>query len=134
MKEISSAEVVATGRPYHQDIQTHGFDLVADEPVTAGGQGAGPAPYDYLLASLGACTTMTLQMYAERKVWELGELSVDLKLLKNAEGDTHIERVVHCSAPLSAEQWARLLDIAGKTPVTKTLLAGVSINTMRGDT
>ena len=69
MKEIARAEGAATGRPYRQNIQTHGFDLVADEPVTAGGQGAGPAPYDYLLTSLGACTAMTLQMYDERKAW-----------------------------------------------------------------
>lgn len=129
MKKISAAQVTAAGTHYRQDISTSGFSLVADEPVTSGGQGVGPAPYDYLLASLGACTAMTLQMYAERKEWALGDLSVELELLKNAGGDTHIERVVSCSASLSDEQWAKLLDIAGKTPVTKTILAGATITT-----
>lgn len=132
MKAIANASVKAGDIAYRQEITTAGFELLADEPVTAGGQGAGPAPYDYLLASLGACTSITLQMYAAHKGWELGDFSVDLTLLKNREGDTRIERVLKCSASLSAEQWDGLINVAGKTPVTKTLLAGAEINTTGG--
>jgi putative redox protein len=71
-------------------------------------------------------------MYAERKGWDLGELRVELVLLKNHEGDTRIERTLRTDAALSDEQWERLLDIAGKTPVTKTIQAGAPITTQRG--
>lgn len=129
MKAIATASVRSSDTAYRQDISTGGHALVADEPVSAGGQQAGPAPYDYLLASLGACTAITLQMYAERKGWKLDELRVELTLFKSSDGETRIDRVLHCSTELNEVQWQRLLNIAGKTPVTKTLLAGVAINT-----
>lgn len=131
MKTIAEAQVIAGQTNYRQDISTREFSLTADEPVSAGGQGAGPAPYDYLLASLGACTAMTLQMYAQRKQWPLAGLRVALRLQKGRDGETHIERLLHCDSPLSDEQWVRLIEIAGKTPVTRTLLAGSTIETAR---
>jgi len=129
MKTIANASVRSDDENYRQALVTGGHNLVADEPLSAGGQGAGPAPYDYLLASLGACTAITLQMYAQRKGWDLGDLRVELTLLKNREGETRIDRVLHVSAELDEAQWQRLLDIAGKTPVTQTLMAGVAITT-----
>ena len=134
MKSIASAEVRSAGPHYRHDIQTGRHRLVADEPTFAGGQDAGPAPYDYVLAGLGACTAITLRMYAEKKGWELGQLRVDLALSKDREGNTHIGRVLHASAPLADEQWARLLAIAGKTPVTQTLKSGATITTQRAPT
>ncbi len=131
MRVIASANVNSTDVAYAQQIQTGNHQLAADEPVTAGGQDAGPSPYGLVLSGLGACTTITLRMYADKKGWDLGQISVELTLLKNREGDTHIERVLQCSAALSEEQWERLLDIASKTPVTKTLAAGATITTQR---
>ncbi|MBW8809612.1 MAG: OsmC family protein [Lysobacter sp.] len=130
---MSTARVWSDGPHYRHRIRAGEHDLIADEPTAAGGRDAGPAPYDYLLAGLGACTAITLRMYAEKKGWELGELRVELTVLKNREGDTRIERVVHSDAALSDEQWQRLLDVAGKTPVTRTLQEGVRIDTRRGD-
>lgn len=132
MKAISTAQVQSSGPHYRHRIRTGVHELIADEPTAAGGQDAGPAPYDYLLAGLGACTAITLRMYAEKKGWELGELQVELTLLKNREGDTHVERVLHSDAALSDEQWQRLLEVAGKTPVTRTLQEGATISTRRG--
>lgn len=131
MKRIASAVVTADGPNYAQRIATGGFTLASDEPVSAGGGNTGPAPYDLLLASLGACTAITLKMYADRKGWNLGRLEVALTLEKDAEGNTSIERTLKSDAPLTAEQWDRLIDIAGKTPVTKTLIAGPAITTRR---
>ncbi|MGH8491500.1 MAG: OsmC family protein [Moraxellaceae bacterium] len=131
MKAVATAHVVSTGINYRHNIHTGSHDLITDEAASAGGQDAGPAPYDYVLAGLGACTAITLQMYAQRKQWNIGELRVELTLLKNHEGEARIERVLHSSATLSEEQWERLLDIAGKTPVTKTLQAGSPISTTR---
>lgn len=133
MKSIATTSVraAADAAPYRNDIAVGRHRLVADEPVSAGGQDAGPAPYGYLLAGLGACTVMTLTMYAARKGWALGDIDLDLRLLKDAEGATHIERDLRCSAALSDEQWARLLEICDKTPVTRTLMAGAAIRTRR---
>lgn len=132
MKVISSSSVVSTDVNYRHNIETSGHHLVTDEPEKAGGKNAGPAPYDYVLAGLGACTAITLRMYAERKSWDIGVLRVELSLKKNREGDTLIERTLHSSETLTDAQWERLIDIAGKTPVTKTLLAGAPITTERG--
>ena len=133
MKRIASATVSRTGPNYTQSIETAGFTLLADEPLGGGGQNAGPAPYNLLLASLGACTAITLKMYADRKGWDIGTLSVALSLAKDADGGTFIERTLESDARLDEGQWLKLLDIASKTPVTKTLLAGASITTRRAE-
>ncbi len=131
MKRIASAVVTRVGPDYAQSITTGGFDLMSDEPVSDGGQNAGPAPYGLVLAGLGSCTAITLQMYAKRKGWDIGRLEVALTLEKDAEGGTSIQRTLRSDAPLTAEQWDKLIDIAGKTPVTKTLIAGAAITTRR---
>jgi putative redox protein len=105
--------------------------LLADEPRAAGGQGAGPGPYDLLLSALGACTAITLKMYADRKGWPIGKLRVALTLDRDGEGNTFIVRQLSSDASLDAARWDKLLEIAGKTPVTRTLLAGASITTTR---
>ncbi|WP_410211896.1 OsmC family protein [Aquirhabdus sp.] len=132
MKAIATATIDSTAINFTHKIQTRGFDLVADEPVESGGQNAGPAPYEYVLAGLAACTAITLRMYAEHKGWDVGQLHVDLTLLKDREGNTRIERVLKTNATLDEEQWAGLLRTAEKTPVTLTLRNGAEIVTERG--
>ncbi len=131
MKEIANAHVVSGDVHYRHEIETGAHHLVADEPPHAGGADAGPAPYQLLLASLGACTAITLRMYAEKKEWDLGRLSVSLQLLKNREGETRIERQLSADGKLEEVQWIRLLEIAEKTPVTLTLKSGATIETRR---
>ena len=131
MKEIARASVSSAETAYRQDIRSGRHTLVADEPAHAGGADAGPAPYELLLASLGACTAITLRMYAERKQWPLGRLTVELQLLKNKEGETRIDRQLASDTALDDAQWQRLLEIAEKTPVTLTLKAGATIQTRR---
>jgi putative redox protein len=107
------------------DFGTHG--LTADEPPERGGAAAGPAPYELLLASLGACTAITLRMYADRKQWPLESLDVRLDL--HGQGETlRIERVL-AAVGLDAEQRVRLAEIAERTPVTLTLKNGLKIDT-----
>ena len=114
---------------YAQKIQSGGHALTADEAVSHGGTDTGPTPYGLLLAALGACTSITLRMYADRKGWDLGEIHVALKHEKTADGADHIARELTFGASLSEEQRARLAEIAEKTPVTKTIKAGASIQT-----
>lgn len=113
---------------YATKVVASRHELVADEPVAQGGQDAGPAPYELLLASLGACTAITLRMYADRKQWNLAAVQVDLHYGK--EGDTaRIDRLLKIEGDLTAEQRARLADIAERTPVTLTLKSGLAIQT-----
>ena len=113
---------------YAVRIDTGGHALVADEAPDLGGKDAGPAPYDLLLASLGACTAITLRMYAERKGWSFARVTVDLRYGKEGERAS-IERVLSFEGDLAAEQRARLAEIAERTPVTLTLKGGVEIRT-----
>jgi putative redox protein len=113
---------------YAQKITTPGHTLTSDEPVKRGGTGTGPAPFDLLLASLGACTAITLRMYADRKQWTLGAINIQLRLVKVAD-DQHIERTISLGSTLDAEQRSKLLEIADKTPVTRALAPGVRVQT-----
>jgi putative redox protein len=126
---VARATIVSTGLNYVHEITTAGFDLIADEPVRAGGQDAGPAPYDYYLASLAACTAITLRMYAQKKGWELGRLTVDLVLRKDEAGKATVQRTLSSDSDLDEAQWARLLEIVANTPVTKTMRDGATIET-----
>lgn len=114
---------------YAQTIEAGGHRLTADESEAAGGTNTGPAPYALLLASLGACTSITLRMYADRKGWALGVIHVSLRHRKTPEGGDEIDREIRFGATLSEEQRTRLGEIAEKTPVTKTIRAGATIQT-----
>lgn len=114
---------------YAQRIESGGHQLAADEPTSNGGADTGPAPYGLLLAALGACTSITLRMYADRKGWVLGPIHVELRHRKSAEGGDQIERDLRFGASLGDEQRAKLAEIAEKTPVTKTIKAGAAITT-----
>jgi len=102
--------------------------IVSDEPTALGGQDAGPAPYDLLLAALGSCTAITLRMYAERKDWRLTAVDIELHHAKQ-DKRSQITRSIHLSGDLSEEQRTRLAEIAERTPVTLTLKEGADIAT-----
>lgn len=114
---------------YATQIEASGFPITADEPISHGGGNTGPAPYDLLLASLGACTAITLRMYADRKQWSLASLNVDLHLVRDAGGTNRIERTLSAEG-LDQAQRDRLVEIAERTPVTLTLKAGIPIHTI----
>jgi putative redox protein len=121
---------VISEHQYAQQIVTGHHRTTADEPTARGGSDTGPNPIELLLGSLGACTSITLRMYAGRKGWELGKITVGLRYTPPSDQQkAHIERRLSFSKPLSDEQSAKLLEIAGKTPVTLTLMAGVAIDT-----
>ena len=111
---------------YRTEINVSGHDLIGDEGPGLGGKNEGPAPYDFLLAGLGACTAITLRMYADRKGWPLESVDVGLRLL--SKDGLRVDRVLTI-AGLDDEQMARLADIAERTPVTLTLKGGLPIDT-----
>lgn len=112
---------------YTCDIQAGNHQLVADEPVPLGGDDLGPTPYQYLKAALGACTSMTLRMYAERKQWDLQDAIVTLRHSRDANKQSVFERDIQLVGDLDADQRKRLLAMADRCPVHKTLSAGVTI-------
>ena len=117
---------------YQQSVRIGSHHLIADEPISAGGSDAGPAPYDYLLAALGSCTSMTLRMYAERKAIQLSAISVELtheKIDTESTGKIdHITRRITLTGELSPEQRQRMLEIANKCPVYRTLSGSIRID------
>ena len=126
---IARAEAQMEIAHYACAIRTGRHSLIADEPKGAGGADAGPSPFSLLLSSLGACTAITLRMYADRKHWPLAEISVVLTYCWDGE-TPHIERTIRLEG-LDEEQCRRCLEIAEKTPVTRALKGGVAIETRR---
>lgn len=121
----ATAHIGATG--YQVEIAAGGHAIVADEPASRGGVDSGPAPYDLLLAALGACTAITLRMYADRHDWPITSLDIDLRIVASAEGN-RIARVLHITGPDDAAK-ARMAEIAERTPVTLTIKSGMAIDT-----
>src|SRR5262250_2167281 len=112
---------------YAVSITAGHHELNADEGPELGGKDAGPAPYELLCSALGACTAITLRMYAERKQWPLRAVHVDV-LMQLAGTERHsVTRRLRLTGDLDASQRARLADIAERTPVTLTLKQGVTI-------
>jgi putative redox protein len=127
---VARASARLAAARYAVNIRTGHHDLIGDEPVAGGGGDTGPSPFGFVLAGLGACTAITLRMYAERKNWPLSGLAVDLEYFRD-DKTFRIERVLHIEGALDEEQRARLADIAERTPVTLALKAGATINTRR---
>lgn len=107
--------------PYTQQVTTYNHRWLADEPEDLGGADEGPAPMEMLLAGLGACTSMTLRMYAKRKEWSLEKVTVDLQHHQGKGADERIERHIKLEGDLTDEQRERLLEIANKCPVHRTM-------------
>ncbi|WP_367715340.1 bifunctional alpha/beta hydrolase/OsmC family protein [Nitratireductor sp. GISD-1A_MAKvit] len=142
--DVEHVRVLETGQGKFQNaVQAGRHRLFADEPVSFGGLDTGPSPYDFLSIALGACTTMTLRMYAERKKLELGRVSVDVSHAKIHARDCvdctdadaargridRFERVIDVENAISDELRAKLLEIAGKCPVHRTLESVAHVHT-----
>ena len=136
--EEGAVQVETLTGPFAQAVTTGRHNFVADEPVKVGGDDAGPSPYDLLLSGLGACTSMTLSMYARRKGWALTHVSVRLEherlhakdCEQCPEVDGKVERItkrISVRGDLDAEQRQRLLEIAERCPVNRTLLGHPTI-------
>lgn len=132
--------VEETGKgKFQARIRTGNHELIADEPTSVGGDDSGPTPYDLVSAGLGACTTMTLRMYAERKQWKVGKIGVRVSHQKdyatdceNCDQDRRIdifERRIRIEGDLSDEQRGRMLEIADKCPVHRTLESVAHVRT-----
>ena len=137
-----AADVIVRGEAggFAQQVVAGTHHLTADEPVAVGGTGAGPGPYELLLAALGSCTSMTVAMYARRKGWPLERVTVWLKHSRIYASDCadcetkegmldRIDRYIGFTGSLTDMQRQRLLEIADKCPVHRTLKSEINIQT-----
>src|SRR5262249_38683440 len=128
--------VRGSAKGFAQEVVIGPHRLTADEPAAVGGTESGPSPYELLLAALGACTSMTVAMYARRRQWPLEEVSVRMKHSKIHAEDCatcetkegmldRVESEIELTGELNEEQRAKLLEIATKCPVRRTLTSEI---------
>jgi putative redox protein len=138
---LRTVVVEGPAHAFRQEIRVGRHALVSDEPLSAGGADAGPTPYDLLLSALGACTSMTLGIYARRKGWPLEAVRVRLRHARVHAADcvdcetknAMIDRIdceIELAGPLDAAQRARLLEIATRCPVHRTLTGHIEIRSV----
>ena len=134
--------VIVRGRAagFAQEIEIGPHRLKGDEPVAFGGTDTGPSPYDFLLAALGTCTSITISLYARRKGWPLESVTVSLHHSKIHAADCadcetkvgkidRIEREIQLTGSLTSEQRSKLMEIADRCPVHQTLTSEINIKT-----
>src|SRR6266513_1109629 len=139
---MTTTDVIVSGDAsgFAQEIVVGPHRLTADEPIELGGKDTGPSPYDLLLAALGSCTSMTVSWYARTKKWPLESVTVNLRHSKIHAADCRncetkegkidrIEREIHFEGALDQEQRKKLLEIADKCPVHRTLHSEINIQT-----
>ena len=139
------ADVVVRGDAtgFLQEVVSGNHHLRADEPISVGGTNGAPGPYDYLLIALGACTSMTVGLYARRKQFPLENITVSLRHARIHAQDCEacetkegivdrIDTYIELTGPLTAEQRAKLIEIAGKCPVHRTLKSEIDIRLSAG--
>ena len=141
----SPADVVVRGNAsgFHQEITSGVHRFEADEPASVGGSDKAPTPYDYLLAAFGSCTSMTIGMYARRMKWPLEEVTVSLRHSRIHAKDCEdcetkegmldrIEMEIGLGGNLTPEQRGKLLEIARKCPVHRTITKEIEIKVRAG--
>ena len=129
MAKIATAKVKSLTIPWQGQVSHGKHEYLTDKPESLGGQDGGPAPYDFITAGLISCTMITLRMYAQHKGFDLGEFTVEADFHTNKEGKEWIERRLSFAQALDEALRDKILAVCQKTPVTKTLLRSVEINT-----
>ena len=126
-----SATVIETGESlYAVNITVSGHTLKGDEPVVSGGGNLGPSPYDLLLAALGECTAMTVRWYAKQQNWPLETVEVNLTYQKIDKVDVFEKEVIVHGDALTPEQHKKLVYVAAKCPIQRTLESDIVIRTL----
>jgi putative redox protein len=127
---VTEAIISENGKSdYSVDISVSGYQLSGDEPTAAGGGSLGPAPYDLLTAALGECTAMTIRWYAKRQNWPLDKVEVKMTHTKEAKVDVFTKQITIYGDALTQEQKDKLIEVAAKCPVQRTLESTPQIRT-----
>jgi putative redox protein len=128
MEHVTRAVVREAGSSkLYNAVEIEGHSFVMDEPAFMGGTDLGPAPFGLVASALGACTNMTLRMYAGMKKLPLDEVNTEITHTPSKDGH-HFQRIIKLTGNLTEEQRQRLLEIANKSPVHKLLVSGASVS------
>ncbi|WP_299064787.1 OsmC family protein [uncultured Polaribacter sp.] len=125
---MANSKVVLSNKKYLAEAKMRNHFATIDEPVSYGGDDNGPTPVEYLLTAIGGCVSITLRMYAERKGWDVGEITVNVSQIKDKKG-SHLSEEISFEKEISEDQRKRLLVIAGKCPVAKMVKGETEIVT-----
>lgn len=129
--QIAKVRLLTEGYRTHIQIRDH--EIIGDEPTDVGGSDTGPTPTELLAGALGACTAMTLRMYAKTKQWPLEGIEVEIEQLEERTPTgsvTRIQRKIQLHGPLDDEQKQRMMAIAGKCPVARMITGTVELNSV----
>ncbi|WP_339659920.1 OsmC family protein [uncultured Polaribacter sp.] len=122
MSKTQNAQVILSNKNYLAEVKTRNHFLTIDEPVASGGDDNGPTPVEYLLTAIGGCVSITLRMYAARKGWDVGKITVNVTQQQESTSKglkKWLTEDISFENDLSEEQKTKLLEIAGKCPVAK---------------
>lgn len=129
-RETVTAHIEETGEStFAVDINVSGHRIKGDEPVADGGGNLGPNPYDLLTAALGECTAMTIRWYARRQQWPLDKVEVTVTHSKQDKVDVFDKKIILHGDALTEEQRKKLVEVAAKCPVQRTLESDIVIHT-----
>lgn len=128
-ESLGSTQAVTGRTKYQTVITSKGHSILADEPESVGGGNTAMEPFSLLMASLASCTSITLRMYIDRKMWIVEEITVEVEMLKVA-GGTMFKRKLSFKGDLTEEQKKRLIQIADACPVHKILVGDIMVDTV----
>lgn len=126
--ETTNLKSAFSGANYTTILKTDTHQIIGDEPEEDGGQNKGFNPYELLLAALATCTTATIKMYADRKLWQINSITIDMKMYAVEKQQVFVREIL-IDGLISEDQRKRLLTIAEKCPVHKILSVGNQIQT-----
>ena len=126
---MSNSSVVLTNKNYLAEAKIRGHFVVTDVPVSDGGENTAPTPVEYLLTAIGGCVAITLRMYAARKNWDVGEITVNVFQLIDEQG-SYITEEISFENDITEDQRKRLLVFAGKCPVARMVKGETRIESL----
>ena len=126
---MSNSSVVLTNKNYLAEAKIRGHFVVTDVPISDGGEDTAPTPVEYLLTAIGGCVAITLRMYAARRSWDVGEITVNVFQNKDAQG-SYLTEEISFENDITEDQRKRLLMFAGKCPVARMVKGETRIESL----
>ena len=126
---MSNSSVVLTNKNYLAEAKIRGHFVVTDVPISDGGEDTAPTPVEYLLTAIGGCVAITLRMYAARRSWDVGEITVNVFQNKDAQG-SYLTEEISFENDITEDQRKRLLVFAGKCPVARMVKGETRIESL----
>mgnify|MGYP000854729451 FL=1 len=126
---MANSSVILTNKNYLAEAKVRNHFVITDVPISDGGEDTAPTPVEYLLTAIGGCVAITLRMYAARRSWDVGEITVNVFQLKDEQG-SYLREEISFENDITEDQRKRLLVFAGKCPVTRMVKGETRIESL----